>query len=33
MNKWEQNRGMAERYKKAYPPGTRILLLSIKNII
>lgn len=29
MNEWERNRRMAERYKEAYPPGTRILLLSM----
>ncbi len=29
MNEWERNRQMVERYKEAYPPGTRILLLSM----
>ena len=29
MNEWERNRRMTERYKEAYPPGTRIMLLSM----
>ena len=29
MNEWERNSRMAKRYKEAYPPGTRIMLLSM----
>lgn len=29
MNEWERNSRMAEGYKKAYPPGTRIMLLRM----
>lgn len=29
MNERERNRKMVERYKEAYPPGTRVLLLSM----
>ena len=31
MNEWERLRRQAERYKNTYPPGTRILLLSMGN--
>ncbi len=31
MNEWERSRQMAKRYKEAYPPGTRIMLLSMGN--
>lgn len=31
MNEWERSRQMAKRYKDAYPPGTRIVLLSMGN--
>lgn len=29
MNEWERKHKMAERYKENYPPGTRIMLLSM----
>ena len=29
MNEWDQLHRQAERYKQSYPPGTRILLLSM----
>ncbi len=29
MNEWERMSRMAKRYKESYPPGTRILLLSM----
>lgn len=29
MNEWEKNHRMAGRYREMYPPGTRILLLSM----
>ena len=31
MNEWERNRRTVERYKEAYPPGTRIMLLNMGN--
>lgn len=31
MNEWERNRRMAKRYKETYPPGTRIMLLSMDD--
>lgn len=31
MNEWERSRQMAKRYKEAYLPGTRIMLLSMGN--
>lgn len=31
MNEWERLHRQAQRYKKAYPPGTRIMLLSMGN--
>ena len=31
MNEWERSRQMAKRYQEAYPPGTRIMLLSMGN--
>lgn len=29
MNEWERLHRQAERYKASYPPGTRIMLLSM----
>lgn len=31
MNEWERQRGKAEYLKKAYPPGTRIVLNSMDD--
>ena len=31
MNEWDRLHRQAQRYKEAYPPGTRILLLSMGN--
>ena len=31
MNEWERLSKQAERYKEDYPPGTRIVLLSMEN--
>ena len=31
MNEWEKQQRAAQRYKKMYPPGTRIELLSMEN--
>ena len=31
MNEWEMNERMAVRFKKAYPPGTRIMLLHMDD--
>ena len=31
MNEWERLSKQAERYKADYPPGTRIVLLSMEN--
>ena len=31
MNEWERNSRMAKRYKESYPPGTRIMLLSMDD--
>ena len=31
MNEWERSRQMAKRYQEGYPPGTRIVLLSMGN--
>ncbi len=31
MNEWERLHKQAERYKALYPPGTRIMLLSMGN--
>ena len=31
MNEWERQRRKAEYLKKAYPPGTRIVLNSMGN--
>ena len=29
MNEWDRLHSQAERYKMSYPPGTRIMLLSM----
>lgn len=29
MNNWERQYRLAQEYKEAYPPGTRLMLLSI----
>lgn len=31
MNEWDRLHRQAERYKAAYPPGTRIMLLHMEN--
>ena len=31
MNDWERQHRQAQRYKEAYPPGTRIMLLSMND--
>ena len=31
MNEWERNRCMADRYRAQYPPGTRLMLLSMDD--
>lgn len=31
MNDWERLHRQAERYKQSYPPGTRVMLLSMKD--
>lgn len=31
MNEWERARRQAQRYKEQYPPGTRLLLLSMED--
>ena len=31
MNEWERNRRMADRYRAQYPPGTRLMLLSMDD--
>ena len=31
MNEWERLLRQAQRYKEAYPPGTRVLLLHMGN--
>ena len=31
MNEWDRLHRQAQRYKEAYPPGTRIMLLSMGN--
>ncbi len=33
MNKFESERSFAERMKRCYPPGTRLVLLSMDNIL
>lgn len=31
MNEWERLRRQAQRYKENYPPGTRVMLLSMED--
>lgn len=31
MNEWERARRQAQRYKELYPPGTRLMLLSMED--
>ena len=31
MNDWERQHRQAQRYKEAYPPGTRLMLLSMND--
>ena len=31
MNEWERLRRQAQRYKESYPPGTRVMLLSMED--
>ena len=31
MNDWERLHRQAERYKQSYPPGTRVMLLSMND--
>ena len=31
MSDWERQHRQAQRYKEAYPPGTRIMLLSMND--
>ena len=31
MNEWERARRQAQRYKEQYPPGTRLMLLSMED--
>lgn len=31
MNEWDRLHRQAQRYKKTYPPGTRIMLLGMRN--
>ncbi len=31
MNDWEREHRQIQRYKEAYPPGTRLLLLNMKD--
>ena len=31
MNEWDRLHRQAQRYKEAYPPGTRIMLLGMRN--
>lgn len=31
MNEWDRLHRQAQRYKENYPPGTRIMLLSMEN--
>lgn len=31
MNDWERMRRQAQRYKESYPPGTRVMLLSMED--
>ena len=31
MNDWERLRRQAQRYKESYPPGTRVMLLSMED--
>ena len=31
MNEWDRLHRQAQRYREAYPPGTRIMLLSMGN--
>lgn len=31
MNEWERLRRQAQHYKEAYPPGTRVMLLSMED--
>lgn len=31
MNEWERNRRMADTYREKYPPGTRLMLLSMQD--
>ncbi len=32
MNDWERLHRQAERYKQSYPPGTRVMLLSMNDV-
>ena len=31
MNDWERQHRQAQKYKEAYPPGTRLMLLSMND--
>ena len=31
MNEWERLSRQAQRYKESYPPGTRVMLLSMED--
>ena len=31
MNEWERLSRQAQRYKESYPPGTRIMLISMED--
>ncbi len=31
MNNWERQHRLAQEYKEAYPPGTRLMLLSMSD--
>lgn len=31
MNDWERQHRLAQQYKEAYPPGTRLMLLSMSD--
>lgn len=31
MNEWDRLHRQAEHYKSTYPPGTRIMLLGMRN--
>ena len=33
MNEWERRRKMADQYREAYPPGTRIVLLETSETL